>query len=514
MTFINMTFMEARVYKRVLELIDYCEQNNSWPKPNTNLYIWFRNNYKNGKLNCGDILIQGEKAEDIVNRLSKKYRKMSKKSNDYVIFIVDSIEEYCKKHKTGPKFYSNPQTDEEKHSNRLYNWIKRSNLFSIDEDFKYKDIIDKDGKSIEIRLKNICEKYNFKIKNSIEKIRSRIKDLENYCLTYNEWPKYIFKPQNKQQKLSSSLNDWLNRTLYNKGNFIYENVYIDGKSAKDILDELHEKYKNVNTRSKEYILMVVDDIETYILEHQEFPKSDTKLYLWLLRSGYFKGEFKYSNIVDDKGVNIKLRLDRLKDRYGKVYKETREIIEYSIKYNEWPSNVSNPVSEKDKTSDRLRKWLYYSGYMTGIFKYSDYRYTDGTSLKDVLDNCYATYTNKNFDKIDEEKSSLNIWIAKNSENVVLSIYYYILAIYKSLDEEKRDSVKYYKDALKDKLKTNGYNLDINLLINLYYESLNEQRDYFYQEYIKYSIANNELALLYKNLFNYVELLNNAKLSRG
>lgn len=338
-------------------------------------------------------------------------------------------------------------------------------------------------------------------KNQDEYINEMVLRVERYCLQYHEWPKYFKNPSKEQQVESSKLNNWLNSSLYNKGLFKFSHVLDkSGISCQIKLDKLAKEYRKTPKRGMNYVLMVVDEIEKYCIENDRFPmakegdKLATRLYYWLLYNKYFDNNFKYSDVLDENGRNIKERLDELEVKYGKtdwIITRLNDIISFTLKYNEFPKYESKPSGERDLLANKYAMWLKRGGL----------------PYASLLNEFYAIYTTNRRASFKEEERVLNIWKAKDSKNISLIIYYYVIEIYKALRLGKEDMVLYFKEALKNKLNDYGIEIDINVFIEMFYKDAQEQQEYYYQEYIRHSIANSELALLYRNLYNYVLYIN-------
>lgn len=82
-------------------------------------------------------------------------------------------------------------------------------------------------------------------------------------------------------------------------------------------------------------------------------------------------------------------------------------------------------------------------------------------------------------------------------------------MYFAFRNKKEQLLEYYVSALEDILLSREIMEEINVkaFAEMINKSVQEQQEYYYQEYIKYSLANSEFALLYRNLYNYVVISN-------
>ena len=143
-------------------------------------------------------------------------------------------------------------------------------------------------------------------------------------------------------------------------------------------------------------------IRDYCIQYNEWPKkynakeiqldsgiskTSNQLAVWLQKSGYSKGNFKY----DETLKNI---LDDLKEKYYEKVATPEDYVklirDYCIQYNEWPTYDGTKeiqlTSGISKTGVQLALWLQGSGYNRNDFKYDK-------SLKSTLDDLKEKYYN-------------------------------------------------------------------------------------------------------------------------
>ena len=184
-------------------------------------------------------------------------------------------------------------------------------------DFKY-------DKSLKSTLDDLKEKYY----NGTLPPEDYVTLIRDYCIQYNEWPKQRDTKEvhldSGISKTSNQLTMWLNNTSgYSKGNFKYD------KTLKNILDDLKEKYYEKVATPEDYVKLIRD----YCIQYNEWPKYDgtkeiqldsgisktsNQLAVWLQKSGYSKGNFKYDeelrNILDD----LQKQYYRAKNNYDNI----------------------------------------------------------------------------------------------------------------------------------------------------------------------------------------------------
>ena len=395
--------LKEKYYEKVVtpedyvELIkNYCIQYNEWPKQHdtkevhldsgisktsNQLTMWLRNTsgYNKGNFKYGESL------KNILDDLKEKYYGIVITPENY----VELIHKYCIQYNEWPKYDTKEiQLDSgiSKTSNQLTRWLNNTSGYSKGN-FKYDETL----KNI---LDDLKEKY-YKEAVTPEDYVTLIKD---YCIQYNEWPKY---DGTKEIQLTSGISKtggqlalWLQGSGYNRNDFKYD------KSLKSTLDDLKEKYYEIVITPENYVEL----IHKYCIQYNEWPKQrDTKevhldsgisktsnqLAMWLDNYGYNRNDFKY----DETLKNI---LDDLKEKYYKAAVTPEDYVtlirNYCIQYNEWPKKYDAKEIQLDsdisKTSNQLAMWLNNtSGYSKGNFKYDE-------TLKNILDDLKEKYYEK------------------------------------------------------------------------------------------------------------------------
>ena len=142
-------------------------------------------------------------------------------------------------------------------------------------------------------------------------------------------------------------------------------------------------------------------IKQYCEDYDEWPlKSSTKvvngkdgsqLNQWLYKSGYNTGKFEYANEVDENGNSLLDTLKRLEARYKTCVIMVKAIKEYCETHNEWPKRYIEKQIADGRTGNQLAKWLQYSEYNTGNFKYANEIDENGNNLLDNLKKLEARY---------------------------------------------------------------------------------------------------------------------------
>lgn len=345
----------------------------------------------------------------------------------------------------------------------------------------------------------------------IIKAKEKVLSIENYCKTYDEWVRIIHYPVDESEKLCSSLYIWLKSSGYFKNNFKYKDIVgSDGISLQDKLDNLYNEYKNkISRRKRQYLEKIVESLENYCNTHKKLPtfihnpKSyedyfNNSLYFWLL--DYTKGKFKYGDVYRDDGVLYKDIIDELYNTYYRTPDERKQNIKkemllriknYCLKNNKFPSRTDKPETEAEKETAKLYNWI------------KDNKNTGA----EFINSLKTLFGGLGTHGLSGDDGVINIWKAYKSNNKVLIIYYYITEIYYALRNDKKALFKYCVDYLKEFFEIHKIDLDVSVFINLFYASPEEQKQYFFEEYIKYSLANNKLSLLFKNLYSYVVITN-------
>ena len=528
---------------------EYCELYKDWPKYvdyehkvsdgtiSRQLYAWLNSSgYNNGKFKYVDVVDEdGVKVIDIINDLFSKYGRISKKSDKYVILMVKNIEEYCELYGEWPR-----QGDVEHKisdgttSVQLAAWLNSSGYNK--ENFKYIDIVDEDGIKVIDILNNLFIKYGRVSQRSDKYVILMVKNIEEYCELYGEWP----RQRDVEHKIgdgttSAQLATWLNTSGYNNGKFKYVDVIDeDGVKVIDILNNLFSKYGRVSQRSDKHVILMVKNIEEYCKLYGEWPKSHNKkckvgdemtsrqLTNWLYTSRYNSDKFKYEDIVDENGIKVIDILNNLFSKYGRVSQKrdkriilmVKNIEEYCELYGEWPKqrDYEHKVSD-GTTSQQLYSWLMTSGYNSGKFKHKDMVDENGNLVIEILDKLNVIYNTsvRSINKMEDNDKLLNLKNAEKSKEIGLNLYYMIVKLMDSYYDNNRDEFNNYCRLIEDMIESNDIYISLDDIVSSFDLSSSELRYYYYKKYTISSIWNdNVLAELYKCLYNYMDMINKTR----
>ena len=435
-----------------------------------------------------------------------------------VLEYIKKIEEYCITYKEWPN--ANVSCDEIKKwlcSYKLRLWLYESGYTA--NNFKFDSVKDEKGISIRKKLDILYNKYeNNKSIENLKEVKETVDLIEEYCEIYQEWPDF----NRKNARLiggvtGEDLYKWLYDSGYNSGNFKYFDV-IDrnGINIKDRLDTLYKKYDQLRVRRNIKIEHMVNNIEEYCYIYEEWPKAfctdkktkqgitAAKLYGWLYNSGYSIGNFKYKDLFDKNGYNLKERLDNLYNEYYKIklnpkLEKVKLIGDYCCKYGTFPK------LNDDNDKDNLFKWLRINGYTNNKFRFIDIADLDGISIKEKIDRLYIIFSNnKNINKINQDiLSNLNLDNAKDSKLLWLNLYYLIVKLQLSCLNKKTTEFECYKKTLSYTLKCNFIEMDISKIIEVINASQSERLDYYYSEWKIYNKSGNRiLSCLFRCLYEY------------
>ena len=498
----------------VKKIREFCKKYGEWPSTSSDkvlddgttgssLYDWLnKSGYTKGEFKYESIEYEPDKSiKDVIDELYKDYGKPSIHSNDYVLEKVKQIKEYCETFNEWPSTTSTNQLNGDTSSNQLYSWLSTHGY--IIGKFEYPDLKDENGIPIKQTLDELYNKYSQSNRKSDAVKVKMVKNLQEYCEKYKEWPN---TKQDSQINLvndgttSKQLFEWFRKSGYAKGDFKYKGVVDEtGRPILQILDELYTKYKlkrtdvyqmakadfaevseyskmssnekaneiakganrvlpsfvQMNVKSETNLLTMVKRVQKYCETYGEWPSTgeeskeksvsgltSKQLYSWLSTHGYMNGNFEYAHITDDSGRYIKDILDELYNEYGKptifsdkyVLEKVKQIQIYCEKYKVWPNRNANSkenVLDDGTTVEQLCGWLKRSGYLKGVFKYSDVKDENGKSIKEVLDDLYMKYkiiriddyrsAKQNFEEVSEFSKALNYGKDNKNENGICRI---------------------------------------------------------------------------------------------
>lgn len=533
------SYINRTVRDKIEMIKEYCKTYNEWPKMHLkpknekekiskHCYAWLNRNcyFKGDEFTYKDFLIDGKSAKEILDELYKEYAKTTRGSVFYHIEKVKQLKSYCETYEEWPRKIKNPKTEREVLSSNLGNWmIKRTSDEA--EDWMIENSID--GNPIVEVLKELRDGYSSLIFVNRPYVVDKIEEIISYCNKYKEFPGRVGEPTNEKEILSDQIRLW----LYNHGylnenkDFQFAKVIIkDGKTAKEILDKLYKKYEHKIPGTPGYAKEKVKKIIKYCDKYEEFPvrtqkrkqtkedKEANSLFNWLEKNNYFNVEipFKFRD-VKYKNRTLKEILDELFNKYANISKfDSLHVIQMALKikeycetYNKFPSRARKPKNgdrtQKEEESDQLYNWLYNHGFFgEDTFKYNDVMITSKLSVKSLLLYYYNIYMEK---KNEEDAPITNIWQAKDSKNIGLSCYYYVVEYWVEKKKNNTAMMKYYLDALLMKLKQNLVNINAQELIMMLDFPKEERDKYFYQKYTEFSLQNqNDLAILYHALYEY------------
>ena len=279
------------------------------------------------------------------------------------------------------------------------------------------------------------------------------------------------------------------------------------------------------------VLKIVNNIIGYCSLYNFLPRRDCydcktndgmtsdDLSKWLYNTGYYDGDFKYSDVVNEDGVFIIDILDKLHKKYKKVSQVTDEYVllqlsrieEYCWLYNEWPkrNNKKNKISD-ETTSEQLSKWLKNSKYGTENFKYNNVVDENGVKVIDILNKLSVIYniTTQSINKMEDNDKLFNLKNAEKSKEIGLKLYYIVVKVMNSYYNGDVDEFNNYYKGLESMITANNINISLEEIISSFDLSSSELRDYYYKKYTISSIWNdNVLAELYKCLYNYMDMIN-------
>ena len=297
------------------------------------------------------------------------------------------------------------------------------------------------GKFLEYLKKNIQDnrtsKYCFDILKWIQ-------ELEEYCITFKEWPKSGDKKhKTKDGTTAYQLYSWLNNSGYIKDEFKYKDIKLDdGTFLRDKLDNLSKQYKRLNIYNS--IMKWYSNLKEYCITFKEWPKQSDKIH----------------------------------------------------------------ATKDGTTAYQLYSWLKNSGYMQNEFKYRDIKLDDGTLLLDQIDSLHIIYTisSRSINELSNKDKNYNLTYAKKSKEVFLKLYYLCVMMKESYYNNDEDNFKLYLNNMKKIIEENKLGINIHELIKSFELNKKELEEYYYQLYTIYSIANmNEEAYFYKDMHNYVKI---------
>ena len=386
--------------------------------------------------------------KDFLDMLNDKIR--DNRDSKRVLTWVHELEEYCELYKEWPKRNDiQHKVSDGTTSDQLATWLKNSGYNK--GEFQYIDLVDEDSVKVIDILNDLFSNYGRVSKKSDKYVILMVKNIEEYCELYKEWP----KRRNMEHKVSDGttsqqLYRWLDDSSYNKREFKHINVVDeDGIKIIDILNDLFSKYGKVSQRSDENVL------------------------LWV---------------------------ERLKE-YCKLYKD-------------WPKrkDVEHKVSD-GTTSDQLAAWLNNSGYNIGKFKHKNIVDENGNLVIDILDKLNVIYNTsvRSINKMEDNDKLLNLKNAKKSKEIGLNLYYMIVKLMDSYYDNNRDEFNNYCRLIENMIKSNDIYISLDDIVSSFDLSSSELRYYYYKKYTISSIWNdNVLAELYKCLYNYMDMINKTR----
>lgn len=518
-------------YKNVLYIInEFCKKYDEWPRYVANdtslkskiggqIYRWLKStDYFSDNFHVDGLSEDKEKALKLeIDALYNRYHLKNTLRYEKILTKVDEIEKYCKTYGEWPQASRGRNDEKDIKSRSLYIWLNDHYYKCSNKTFVYKNIVDKNGKPIKNILDNLYYKYGKNNRQSELYPIGMYEQILNFTNKYHVFPFNVVKPILPIERESNKLYQWLIRNNYfvSKDQFSYSSYTLDeGTNLFDALKELELSFSSV---SKE---LLYEYLRSYCEKYDEWPVygrfnddsnrlSALRLMRMLLTTKYDRNsnQFIYLNEYDKYGKNYKEKLDELYEKYYKnvkkydarINKFIDRIILFTKTYGYWPGGSNDLSSDEGKENNRLSTWLCKSCYnsSTKEFLYDDYMYNDDMSVKRVLDYLSAVYTRRARIK-DEEFSTLNINISKNSHNAGLVIYYCVLKylrarVMSDIIEEKR-----YKEKIE---KLSNYYFNSDELLSILNEDVAVQRDYFFKKYIEASIGNDtNVLLLYKNLY--------------
>lgn len=504
------------------EIEKYCSKYAEWPELKINpqneqerksnfLYNWLLN--AGYPLNFRFRDLKDQNGDSIGEKLDFLYFQYcyfnTNRRKEFILSIIDEIEKYCLKYMEWPELKTSSQNKWENESNFLYNWLLYS---GYPHNFKFRNLKDQNGINVKEKLDKLFLWVNDEArKKGVLHAKEKVLLIEEYCKTNNEWVRSIREPHNDSERLCDSLSKWLRYYGYFDNNFRFKNIIGDDDiTLQNKLDLLYKEYgQKISKRKFQMLKEMVSEIANYCEKYNEFPKffhkaSNPQHYIsnnlvrWLRATGYYKKDFKYQDIADEDGILLQDKIDLLRSQYKLISERNirksmlLKVRDYCLKYNTFPARTINPETEEETEAATLYNWLNNTR--------EDSFYI--TLLKRLYGG-FGVHGLKNDDAI------INIWRAQNSNDIRLIIYYYVTEMYFAFRNKKEQLLEYYVSALEDILLSREIMEEINVkaFAEMINKSVQEQQEYYYQEYIKYSLANSEFALLYRNLYNYVVISN-------
>ncbi len=185
-----------------------------------------------------------------------------------------------------------------------------------------------------------------------------------------------------------------------------------------------------------------------------------------------------------------------------IIDKVKQIKEYCETFACWPKFYKETKTAQETLSNSLYKWLKKSHYIDHEeeFLYKSVVDEAGMNIVTTLDYYYFKY------------GVNSLWEAKDSFHLATSSYYYILALWQAKDKGDRDMAEYYKAALKEKLKKENSDLNIDEIIEVLDKKIGDIQTFFLEKYTEFSTKNiSDWAFFYKNLYSYSLVLQQEKL---
>ena len=378
------------------ELIEaYCFKYGEWPSI-TEKAKTQEVNGKTGKqlatwLNGTYVRNESQYSEEFKRRLDElksKYYVEEKSKSLSSDEAVELIEQYCMKYGEWPRPSENKKSVNGETGKQLAAWLRGT----------YEKNKTKYSEELIRRLDELKSKYY------VEKISKPLSSdeavelIEQYCLKYGEWPKYLGK--SKTQEVNGKTGKQLAQWLYDN----YEkNKAQYSEELKRRLDELKSKYY-VEEKSKTLPAdEAVELIEQYCMKYGEWPKKGENENVVNGKTGWQLASWLSGTYERNKAQYSQELIRRFDELKSKFYVEERakplsadevvELIEqYCMKYGEWPKKMKKARMQEvnGKTGWQLATWLgITSGYNKGQFKYSE-------ELKVKLDELKSKYYESGF----------------------------------------------------------------------------------------------------------------------
>ena len=436
------------------------------------------------------------------------------------------LEAYCIKYNEWPRDYRNKTSEKEKIARSLNVWLVSHHYHFGKNSFDYGDVILWDNSTTNIKLDELYLKYSNNINRSLVYAKQMMEETILYAKEYGEWPSAKPNVDLLKDSKSKKLYSWLVRNNYFSlnENFKWGNLVDENGSTYDfkLLCE-HLKCKNIAVGSKAYIINKVNEVELYVNTYSEWPKEkgsnpkSRELYTWLSYSKYHfdTNDFLYNDVKDENGVFVKKRLDEIFIKYGHTNRRTdlydqvlfEKVIEYTIKNRDLPKQRYKTRNDEEKYANKLHSWLNIANLFSSTepFKYSNISY-HGEDGYNVLLLYYAIFTWKKQKNIGN-LNVLNLTQSKNSKNIGRVIYFYISEYLRGKVLNDNDLMLTSYIAITEIMKKEKINFAINKILCSFDKPLSETLLYLYEQYCKYSIANNnEMALMFKSLYEYCKFV--------